>query len=224
MILLPELLSDTWLQLLSSEFNQPYMNRLNHFLNTQTEMIYPKPESIFQAFTLCPFETVKVVIIGQDPYPTPGHAHGLAFSVLPEVYPLPKSLQNILVELKNDQQIEAQNGYLIHWAQQGVLLLNSVLTVNAHQPRSHAQQGWEIFTDKVIQLLNHSFSPLVFVLWGKDAQQKAKWINLNKHQIIAAPHPSPLSAYRGFFGSRPFSKINTYLQSYSLTPIDWRIF
>lgn len=185
-------------------------------------MIHPKPDEWFRAFNHTPLDQVRVVILGQDPYPTPGHANGLCFSVRPEVRPLPKSLLNIFKELADDLGIENHNGDLTHWADQGVLLLNAVLTVASGQPASHRGWGWEQLTDAAIRVLAEQARPIVFVFWGAQAQQKARYIHRPEHLVIKSPHPSPLSAYRGFFGSKPFSRINGFLQSYGLDPIDWR--
>ncbi|MFA7522315.1 MAG: uracil-DNA glycosylase [Halothiobacillaceae bacterium] len=185
-------------------------------------MIHPKPDEWFRAFNHTPLDQVRVVILGQDPYPTPGHANGLCFSVRPEVRPLPKSLLNIFKELADDLGIENHNGDLTHWADQGVLLLNAVLTVASGQPASHRGWGWEQLTDAAIRVLAEQARPIVFVFWGAQAQQKARYIHRPEHLVIKSPHPSPLSAYRGFFGSNPFSRINGFLQSYGLGPIDWR--
>ena len=169
-------------------------------------------------------DEVKVVILGQDPYPTLGHAHGLCFSVLPAVNPLPKSLQNINKELYNDCGVDnSHTGYLLPWAKQGVLLLNAVLTVEAGKANAHQGKGWEQFTDKIIELVNNECEHVVFILWGAYAQKKGRHIDITKHLVINDPHPSPLSAYRGFFGSKPFSKTNAYLVSHGKKPIDWQL-
>jgi uracil-DNA glycosylase len=212
-----------WLALLANQFAMPYMKTLDSFLIRQTEPIYPATDAIFLAFNETPFDQVKVVIVGQDPYPTPGHAHGLAFSVEPHVTHLPKSLKNIFTELNDDLAIRNTSGCLLPWARQGVFLLNSVLTVEQGKPGSHAQLGWEKFTDAVIELINTEKENVVFVLWGNYAQTKGKFINREKHHVIASAHPSPLSAYRGFFGSKPFSQINTYLIDSQLEPINWQL-
>ena len=218
-------LHPSWLAYLQSEFEQPYMQQLRAFLLDEMrrgKVIFPQPKLWFHALNTTLFDEVKVVILGQDPYPTPGHAHGLCFSVLPGVAPLPKSLQNIFAELKADLGIDHfASGYLQGWAKQGVLLLNAVLTVESGKPGSHQGSGWERFTDRVIEVINQEKEGVVFVLWGAYAQKKGAIINAAKHYIIKAPHPSPLSAYRGFFGSRPFSKINEYLQAKGLQSIDW---
>ncbi len=187
------------------------------------KVIFPHSSLWFNALNTTPFESVKVVILGQDPYPTPGHAHGLCFSVKPDIKPLAKSLVNIYKELADDLDIHNSNGCLQSWAEQGVLLLNSVLTVESGKPNSHQGKGWEEFTDAIIKQLNQSEQPIIFVLWGAYAQKKGSIINTAKHSIIKSPHPSPLSAYRGFFSSHPFSKINQFLKKNQLQPIDWKI-
>lgn len=220
-------LDSSWLRYLEPEFDKSYMHKLRAFLVAERQhgkTILPKPSEWFNALNSTPFEQVKVVILGQDPYPTPGHAHGLSFSVLSNVKPLPKSLLNINKELFNDLNIDnASCGYLMPWAKQGVLLLNAVLTVEANQSNSHQKQGWEIFTDAIIHTLNQHRSNLVFILWGAYAQKKGAFIDPQRHLIIRSPHPSPLSAHRGFFGSRPFSQANAYLLEHNLTPINWSL-
>ncbi|TKA88316.1 uracil-DNA glycosylase [Guyparkeria sp. SB14A] len=185
-------------------------------------VIHPKPDEWFRAFNHTPLDQVRVVILGQDPYPTPGHANGLCFSVRPDVRPLPKSLLNIFKELADDLGIQNRNGDLTHWADQGVLLLNAVLTVASGQPASHQGMGWEALTDHAIRVLAEQPRPIVFVFWGAQAQKKAAHVHRPEHLVIKSPHPSPLSAYRGFFGSKPFSRINAFLESHGLDPIDWR--
>lgn len=220
------LLSDSWKTRLANEFAQDYMIQLRNFLVQEKQsgkVIFPHSSLWFNALNSTPFESVKVVIIGQDPYPTPGHAHGLCFSVKPEVNPLAKSLLNIYKELEDDLAIHNSNGCLQSWAEQGVLLLNSVLTVESGKPNSHQGKGWELFTDVIIKQLNQSASPIIFVLWGAYAQKKGQLIDAAKHSIIKSPHPSPLSAYRGFFGSKPFSRINQFLENNQLQPINWKI-
>ncbi|PLA73864.1 uracil-DNA glycosylase [Hydrogenovibrio sp. SC-1] len=223
----PIQLTPSWLNVLAPEFEKPYMRQLKQFLIAEKQagkQILPKSQLWFNALNSTPFEKVKVIILGQDPYPTPGHAHGLSFSVLPDVQPLPKSLQNINKELQTDLNISNQHsGYLQPWADQGVLLLNSVLTVEAGKPNSHQSRGWETFTDAIIESLATQKTHLVFILWGAYAQKKGQIIPKDKHFIIRSPHPSPLSAYRGFFGSRPFSQTNAYLQHHQQTPIDWQL-
>lgn len=220
-------LDASWLTYLEPEFDQAYMQQLKAFLNAEKlagKSILPKSNQWFNALNLTPFNQVKVVILGQDPYPTPGHAHGLSFSVLPEVKPLPKSLQNINKELLSDLNIDNRHtGHLLPWAQQGVLLLNAVLTVEASNANAHQKKGWEPFTDKIIQQLNQHKTHLVFILWGAYAQKKGAFIDRDRHLVIESPHPSPLSAHRGFFGSRPFSKTNDYLRAQKLKPIDWQL-
>jgi len=218
-------LEASWQAVLQAEFAAGYMQQLQAFLQAERaagKVIFPRGSEWFAALNETPLEQVKVVILGQDPYPTQGHAHGLCFSVQPEVA-LPKSLINIYKELQQDLNIENRSGYLLPWAEQGVLLLNSVLTVEQGRPGSHQGRGWERFTDRIIALLNEQQRPLVFVLWGAYAQKKGAMIDRQKHRVLTAPHPSPLSAYRGFFGSRPFSQINDFLQQTGQVEIDWRL-
>lgn len=200
-------LEASWLTQLEPLFSTESMQRLKAFLLAEKQagkIILPKAEYWFNAFNTTPFDQVKVVILGQDPYPTPGHAHGLSFSVLPDVRPLPKSLTNINKELLDDIGVDNRHtGYLLPWAQQGVLLLNAVLTVEANKANAHQNQGWEAFTDAVIQQLNTQRENLVFILWGSYAQKKGALIDREKHLVITSPHPSPLSAYRGFFWQSP---------------------
>ncbi|AZU60567.1 uracil-DNA glycosylase [Neobacillus mesonae] len=208
------ILKNDWAPLLEGEFEKPYYQRLRGILQEeyQTRVIYPDRYDIYNALHLTPFNDTKVVIIGQDPYHGPGQAHGLSFSVKPEVG-IPPSLQNIYKELQSDLGCYIpNNGYLVKWAEQGVLMLNAVLTVRAGTPNSHKGLGWEIFTDKVIEKLNQRQTPVVFILWGKFAQQKQQLITSSHHFIIKFPHPSPFSANRGFFGSRPFSTTNAILR------------
>lgn len=220
-------LEPSWLAQLANEFEQPYMQQLKAFLQTEKaagKVILPKGPNWFAAFNATPFDEVKVVILGQDPYPTPGHAHGLCFSVQPTVHPLPKSLLNINKELYSDCGVDNRHtGYLMPWATQGVLLLNAVLTVEAGQANSHQGKGWEQFTDAAIKALNARQTHIVFVLWGSYAQKKGAHIDSSKHTIIRNVHPSPLSAHRGFFGSKPFSQINTALIAHHQQPIDWQL-
>ncbi len=214
----------SWAEHLSPELDKDYMLSLKSFLRSekdQGKIIFPQPDLWFNALNSAPLNKVKVVILGQDPYPTPGHAHGLCFSVQPEVKPIPKSLINIYKELVNDMGINNTHGNLQNWANQGVLLLNSVLTVESGQANSHQGKGWEQFTDKVISVVNQQAHPIVFVLWGAYAQKKGSIIDEQRHLIIRSPHPSPLSAYRGFFGSKPFSRINAFLRDNKQTEIDW---
>lgn len=216
-----------WHSALENELQQPYMQSLQNFLASeqrQGKMILPPENLWFNALHSTPLKKVKVVILGQDPYPTIGHAHGLCFSVLPEVKSLPKSLQNINKELLTDIQVDnSHTGFLQPWAEQGVLLLNAVLTVEAGQANSHQNKGWETFTDAIIQAVNTQREHCVFILWGAYAQKKGKIIDRNRHLVIESPHPSPLSAYRGFFGSRPFSRTNDSLIAHSNQPIDWQL-
>ncbi|MBD1372562.1 uracil-DNA glycosylase [Hazenella sp. IB182357] len=219
------ILKNDWNNYLKDEFHQPYYLELRRFLQKeyQEHTIYPDQWEIFSALQLTSLQETRVVIIGQDPYHGPGQAHGLSFSVKPGVK-VPPSLQNIYKELQHDIGCTIPNhGYLLHWAEQGVLMLNNVLTVRAHTPNSHRQIGWENFTEKVIRILNERKAPIVFLLWGKQAQEKKMWITHPHHLIIESAHPSPFSAHRGFFGSRPFSRTNTFLQSISGAEIDWQI-
>jgi len=215
-----------WKSHLASEFEKDYILRLYDFLRAekdQAKSILPDASLWFNALTTTDLDQVKVVILGQDPYPTPGHAHGLCFSVMPEVKPIPKSLINIYKELEADLGIVNSNGNLQSWADQGVLLLNSVLTVEAGKANSHQGQGWEQLTDRIIEVLNEQTSPIVFVLWGAYAQKKGSIVNNPQHLVLRSPHPSPLSAYRGFFGSQPFSKINDFLIENGKEPINWKV-
>jgi len=187
-------------------------------------IIFPPADDIFNAFHFTPMQKVKVVLLGQDPYHNVNQAHGLSFSVLPEQKDIPPSLQNIYKELESDLGCYIPNhGYLKKWADQGVLLLNTVLTVRAHQANSHRGKGWETFTDAVIRELNQLDRPIVFFLWGRPAQEKAGMLNNKNHLVLKAPHPSPLSAYRGFFGCRHFSQANAFLESKGVSPVDWQI-
>lgn len=218
-------ISGSWEKALKGEFSKDYYKKLFVKIQEeyQTRTIYPPADDIFNAFHFTPLEEVKVVILGQDPYHEPGQAHGLCFSVKPQV-PIPPSLVNIYKELEDDLGCYIpNNGYLEKWARQGVLMLNTVLTVRAHQANSHKDLGWEQFTDAAIRVLAEQDRPMVFVLWGKPAQRKKEMIHNPKHLILESPHPSPLSAYRGFFGSRPFSRINAYLEQNGMEPIDWQI-
>ena len=217
----------SWKREFGDEFSKPYIDELRSFLREEIasgEKIYPPPAQWFAAFDHTPFDKVKVVILGQDPYHGPGQAHGLCFSVQPGVKP-PPSLVNIFKELKSDVGITPRpgNGYLMPWAEQGVLLLNSVLTVREGQAGAHQKKGWEKFTDRAIHLLNDKRENLVFVLWGAYAQKKGEFIDRKKHLVLECVHPSPLSVHRGFYGSRPFSQINRYLESHGKTPIDWNL-
>lgn len=216
----------TFLELYNQEKEKEYFKRLAEFVNYEYKhyTVYPPKDSIFSALKACDLENIKVVILGQDPYHNENQAHGMCFSVPTSQKEIPPSLINIYKELNSDLGCYIpNNGYLKKWADQGVLLLNTVLTVRAHNANSHAGRGWEVFTDKVIETLNKSDQPLVFLLWGKPAQSKIKLLNNPKHLILTAPHPSPLSSYRGFFGCKHFSKANNYLEKHNLTPIDWQI-
>ena len=219
------MITNDWLTELGAEFRKPYYAKLYQFVREEYNKyeIFPPADDIFNAFHFTPLSQVKVVIIGQDPYHNVGQAHGLCFSVKPDVE-LPPSLVNIYQELHDDLGCRIpNNGYLVKWAKQGVLMLNTVLTVRAHQANSHRSKGWEEFTDAAIRALNKQDRPIVFILWGRPAQMKKSMLNNPKHLILEAPHPSPLSAYRGFFGSRPFSQTNDYLAKHGLMPIDWQI-
>lgn len=218
-------IENDWLLPLSSEFKKPYYKELYSFVKNeyQTRIVYPPSEDIFNAYSHTPLSEVKVLILGQDPYHEPGQAHGLSFSVNPKV-PAPPSLVNIYKELNSDLGLKIpNNGYLTKWADQGVMLLNTVLTVRAHQAFSHAKHGWEEFTDATIRVLNEQDRPIVYMLWGKPAQEKAKMLTNKNHLVLFAPHPSPLSAYRGFFGCKHFSKANEFLAARGVKPIDWQI-
>lgn len=217
-------LPTSWKQELQEVTDSPTIKNLENFLQQELaagKVIYPPAQDIFNAFKLTNFLDVKVVILGQDPYHGPDQAHGLSFSVRPGIA-LPPSLKNIFKELKNDLNIDApENGHLAGWARQGVFLLNTVLTVEKNKAGSHQKRGWEFFTDHVIQRLGQSRKNIVFILWGAPAQKKTSLINKNQHLIIKSPHPSPLSAYRGFFSSSPFSKANAYLKKIGQKEIDW---
>jgi len=221
---MPQITND-WLVPLAAEFKKPYYKALYETVKQeyQTKLIFPAADDIFNAFAFTPLSKVKVVILGQDPYHGNGQAHGLCFSVKPEV-DVPPSLVNIYKELHDDCGCYIPNhGHLTKWTKQGVLLLNTVLTVRAHQANSHRGIGWEEFTDAAIRVLNEQDYPMVFILWGKPAQMKKSMLNNPKHFILEAPHPSPLSSYRGFFGSRPFSRTNKFLKEQGIEPIDWQI-
>ncbi len=218
-----EILTNDWAQVLGTEFEKDYYQSLRTFLKTEykTQVIYPEKHDIFNAFKYTPYSELKVVLIGQDPYHGPGQAHGLSFSVKSGIS-APPSLVNIFKELQDDMGIPIpKHGYLKHWADQGVLMLNTVLTVRAGQAHSHRNKGWETFTDQVIRAINAKPDPVVFWLWGKPAQDKARLITSKNHLILTAPHPSPLSVYRGFYGSKPFSKTNVFLTANGKAPIDW---
>jgi uracil-DNA glycosylase len=230
MVLLPPpQLELGWKEALKEEWSKPYLQSLASFIAEERAgpiPVYPPKQDVFNAFNYTPFTQVQVVIIGQDPYHGPGQAHGLSFSVLPGV-PLPPSLKNIFKELQDDLSVPpSENGCLISWAKQGVLLLNAVLTVRAHTPRSHCDKGWEQFTDAVVTRLVKREDPIIFVLWGKSAQEKCRHIleeTKNRHFVLMAPHPSPYSVYSGFFGCKHFSKINELLTKQGKEPINWAI-
>ena len=219
-------LEQSWLEVLGGEFDQDYMRSLRAFLRerkAQGAQIYPATSQWFAAFNSTPFKQVKIVVLGQDPYHGPGQAHGLCFSVQPGV-PVPPSLQNMYKELQSDVGIAIPNhGYLQHWAEQGVLLINNVLTVEQGQAGAHQGRGWERFTDAAVRALNSQREGLVFLLWGSHAQKKGAAIDPSRHLVLKAPHPSPLSAYRGYFGCGHFSAANHYLESRGQTPIDWQL-
>ena len=220
-----EIFKNDWGQYLKEEMAQPYYRQLRQFLigEYSTKQVYPDMYSIFNALHYTSYADTKVLILGQDPYHEPGQAHGLSFSVQPNVPP-PPSLVNIFQELETDLGCTVpNNGCLEPWARQGVLLLNTVLTVQAHRANSHRDKGWEIFTDKIISLLNQREKPVAFILWGSPARRKKAMITNPQHFIVESPHPSPLSAYRGFFGSRPFSKVNKFLESVGEEPINWQL-
>lgn len=216
----------SWKEALAYEFKQPYFAAIRQFILTERQKgkrVYPPGAQIFNAFNLTPFDQVKVVILGQDPYHGPGQAHGLSFSV-PQGIAQPPSLVNIFKELKSDLNIDAPpHGNLESWAKQGVLLLNAVLTVNESEAASHKNAGWEKYTDAVIKTISDRREHVVFILWGRFAQNKEYLIDANRHCIIKSAHPSPLSAYAGFFGSKPFSKTNDYLNAHGIKEIDWRL-
>lgn len=220
------MLTNDWSLALKDEFNKPYYRDLYKFVKEEysTRVVYPPADDIFNALHLTPLKDVKVLILGQDPYHNEHQAHGLSFSVLPDQKDIPPSLQNIYKELQEDLGCYIpNNGYLKKWADQGVLMLNTVLTVRAHEPNSHQGRGWENFTDAIIQAVNQKDEPVVYMLWGKPAQSKIPMLTNPKHLILKAPHPSPLSAYRGFFGCKHFSKCNEFLSQNGLEPIDWQI-
>lgn len=217
----------TWEDVLSQEKKQPYFKQIMAFVQSERDagkVIYPPQNEVFNAFKHTEFGDVKVVILGQDPYHGPEQAHGLSFSVKPGIK-TPPSLANMYKELAQDIEgfIIPKHGNLVHWANQGVLLLNTVLTVEQSKAHSHAKIGWESFTGKVIQQLNEQRTGLIFLLWGAHAQKKGKIINLDKHKVLSAPHPSPLSAYRGYLGCQHFSKANILLAEQSIQPIDWQV-
>jgi uracil-DNA glycosylase len=219
-------IENSWKEALAEEIQKPYFSNLIDFVTQEykqnAEAIFPQEQFIFRALNECALSEVKVVILGQDPYPTKGHAHGLCFSVEPNVRPFPKSLMNIFKEIENDiQHAIPENGSLLRWASQGVLLLNSVLTVREGQADSHSKKGWEQFTDAIISQVNEQNEGVVFLLWGSKAQQKLHFVNQTKNLVLEAVHPSPLSAYRGFFGCKHFSRTNEYLISVGKDPIHW---
>lgn len=216
-------IEESWKRVLGSEFEKEYFKTLRDFIHSEyrNKTIYPPAKQIFNAFDSCPFESVKVVILGQDPYHEPSQAHGLSFSVLPPCPP-PPSLVNIYKEIRSDVgTLVSANGDLTDWSRQGVLLLNATLTVEAHKAGSHQNKGWETFTDSAIKALAENREHLVFMLWGSYAQRKGAFIDRSRHLVLQAPHPSPLSAYRGFFGCKHFSSANAYLISQGLSPIVW---
>ncbi|TPW30923.1 uracil-DNA glycosylase [Martelella alba] len=219
-------LEEGWKTRLSGEFSSPYMQSLRAFLTAEKQAgkhIFPKGSEYFRALDLTPLENVRVVILGQDPYHGPGQAHGLCFSVKPGVR-TPPSLVNIYKELASDIGFKpVRHGFLEHWARQGVLMLNSVLTVEQAQAASHRGRGWEQFTDQVIRIVNEECPHVVFILWGAYAQKKAAFVDRNRHLVLTAPHPSPLSAHNGFFGCRHFSKANAFLEKNGMEPIDWQL-
>lgn len=216
-------IEESWRERLQPEFDAPYFEQLTDFVRHEyaTTRVYPPGREMFAAFEACPFERVKVVILGQDPYHEPGQAHGLCFSVNDGV-PFPPSLQNIFKEIHDDIDTPIpMSGNLTRWANQGVLLLNATLTVRAHQAGSHQNRGWERFTDAVIHRLAEEREHLVFILWGAYAQRKGEFIDRAKHLVLQSPHPSPLSAHRGFFGNHHFSRTNEYLMAHGMEPILW---
>ncbi len=213
----------SWQQRLQPEFDKPYFEKLTDLVRHEyaTKTVYPPGSQIFAAFDACPFDRVKVVILGQDPYHEPNQAHGLCFSVNDHI-PFPPSLQNIFKEIESDLGIPVPaSGNLTRWARQGVLLLNATLTVEAHRAASHQGKGWETFTDAVIHKLAEEREHLVFILWGAYAQRKGEFIDRNRHLVLQSPHPSPLSAHRGFFGNHHFSQTNAYLAAHGIEPIQW---
>jgi len=223
--LVPANFPPSWAAAIGEEFTKPYFGELRKFVADERRAgdVLPPATDVFNAFRSAPLHLVRVVILGQDPYPTPGHAHGLCFSVRPGVA-LPASLRNIYRELEDDLGIiPAKHGYLDAWARQGILMLNTVLTVRAGQPNSHKGHGWEVFTDAALKAVNDRPHPVVFLLWGSQAKQKAKLIDSTRHTIITGVHPSPMSADQGFFGSKPFSKVNAALEAAGQSPIDWEL-
>ncbi len=220
------MIENDWLQEIKEEFHKPYYKKLYDFIRDEYShvVVYPPAEDIFNAFHFTPLSKVKVVILGQDPYHNVNQAHGLSFSVPASQQDIPPSLQNIYKELNDDMGCYIpDNGYLKKWADEGVLMLNTVLTVRAHQANSHAGKGWELFTDAVLEAVNRQDRPVVYMLWGRPAQSKIPMLTNPKHLILKAPHPSPLSAYRGFFGCKHFSQANDFLKKNGVDPIDWQI-
>lgn len=218
-------IDNDWLPAVNAEFKKPYYAELYKFVKEEYSKVavYPPSDEIFSALHLTPLSKVKVVIIGQDPYHNVGQAHGLCFSVRPEV-DIPPSLVNIYKELQSDLGCKIpNNGYLVKWAEQGVLLLNTVLTVRAHQANSHQGKGWEQFTDAIIRAVNAEDRPIAYLLWGRPAQSKMSMLDNPRHKVFTAPHPSPLSAHRGFFGCKHFSQANAFLEENGVEPIDWQI-
>ncbi len=216
---------EDWLKVLGEELKKPYFTKLKDFVAKERAegTVFPEEANVFSALKATPYEKVRAVVLGQDPYHDMGQAHGLCFSVLPGVKP-PPSLANIYKELKNDLGIDVpRHGYLQHWAEQGILMLNAVLTVRAHEANSHKDEGWEQFTDEVIRKVNEKSEPVIFVLWGGYAGKKAYLVDSSKHVVMKSAHPSPLSARNGFFGSKPFSKINEQLKEFSSPEIDWHL-
>ncbi len=222
---LPNDIPAAWRELIASELNPQHMSRLADFIEGERSdhLVFPPENQVFAALSLTPPDRVKVLILGQDPYHHETQAHGLAFSV-PDGAPFPPSLRNILRELECDLHIpRPTSGNLTAWGKQGVLLLNSVLTVRSHEPGSHRGQGWEEITDAVFRAVNRGVRPVVFVMWGSVARSKLPWVDLSRHRVVASAHPSPLAAYRGFMGSRPFSRTNAYLRELGRAAIDWRL-
>lgn len=219
-------IEQSWGEFLKEEFDKNYFKEIMKFVELEYTnnpgSIFPKKNELFRAFDSCPLQNVKVVILGQDPYPTKGHAHGLCFSVESDVRPIPKSLKNIYKEIESDLLVKTPaDGNLLRWTEQGVLLLNAVLTVREGDAGSHSGKGWEKFTDAVIDKLNKEKTGIVYMLWGSKAQEKAEKLNAEDNYILKAPHPSPLSAYRGFFGCKHFSKANHYIQEVGKSKIEW---
>ncbi|HEX8033854.1 MAG TPA: uracil-DNA glycosylase [Ktedonobacterales bacterium] len=216
---------DSWQQVLAGEIDKPYFKKLEMFVEEErrTHTVFPPEDDVFNALKFTPYDRVNVLLLGQDPYHDDNQAHGLCFSVCPGITP-PPSLVNMYKEMRDDVGTTIpNNGYLVHWAEQGILMLNAVLTVRAHMPNSHKGKGWETFTDSIIRKVNEKESPVVFVLWGGYAQKKIPLIDTSRHTIVQSAHPSPLSARNGFFGSRPFSTINSALAAAGKPQIDWQI-